>query len=69
MYSEQLDNNIYKILFNRGISQIAFAKTIGIDSKYLNQIINQNIIPRSEWAIKIARGLGKMVSEVFFVRI
>ena len=66
MEKEKIDNNIYKTLCDRGITQASFAKKNGIGRNHFNKIINQKVIPGTKFAIRIAKGLNKPVSEVFF---
>ncbi len=61
-----LDNNIGKILIDKGMKQVGLADRVGVKREYINRIVNRGITPRYVLMLRIARSLGKTVEEVFF---
>jgi len=60
------NNNIYKILYDKNMTQSELAKVIGIDNGELNKIINRKKNIFISTAFKICKGLDKPINEVFF---
>lgn len=60
-------NRIHKLLHERGIREVVFAREIGMDQASLNRIKNGRIEPKIATALRIARGLKLPVEEVFYL--
>jgi putative transcriptional regulator len=64
--SSPLENNIYKIISDRNITQAELGRKIGVKRSYINRIINRKITPTVPLALRIAKALGSTVEEVFY---
>lgn len=51
----------------KGFSLRGFSREIGISQGYLSQILKGSKNPSPVIAFKVASGLGKEVSEIFFI--
>lgn len=63
----RIRNRIYQILLELGISECEFAKAHGFDQGHLNRIKNREIEPTGWIMLRIAKGLGRPVGEVFWL--
>lgn len=62
-----MKNKIQQVMYQRNLTQTELAKRIGIRRDYLNRIIRSKITPSVPLAIRIARGLGKFVEDLFII--
>lgn len=60
-------NRIHRLLHDRGIRESDFVRQLGMEQGHFNRIKNGRVSPRIESALKIARGLGLSVDEVFYL--
>lgn len=56
-----------KLLVTQGYSLRKFSKEINITSGYLSQIISHKRNPSPMTAKRIAEGLGKKITDIFFI--
>lgn len=62
---EYVANNVYELRKEKGITQEAFAYTIGVSRQTVIAIEKGNYIPSLLLAMKIAKFFNKRVEEVF----
>jgi putative transcriptional regulator len=60
-----MENNIYRILVNKNMTQAELARRVGVKREYMNVIINRKITPTIPLGMRIARALGKTCEEVW----
>lgn len=60
-------SEIRLLIAMKGFSLRGFSKEIGISQGYLSQILKGSKNPSPVIAFKVARGLEKEVSEIFFI--
>lgn len=60
-----MKNRIQALLTERGMLEIDFAARIGMDQGQLNRVKNRRSTPTLRTAVRIARGFGLPVEQVF----
>jgi DNA-binding XRE family transcriptional regulator len=63
----EMDNNIYKILTAKNMTQAELARKVGVRREYINRIIHRLITPTVPLGMRIARTLGKTMEDVWIV--
>ncbi len=63
-----MENNIYKNIREKNMTQGDLAEMVGVRREYLNRIIHSKITPSIPLGIRIARSLGLQVEEVFILK-
>lgn len=61
-----MNNNIYRILTQKNMSQAELARRIGMKRGYINRIINCKVTPTLSTAFKITKALGKTIEDLWF---
>ena len=62
-----MDNNIYKMIRQKNITQSELALIVGIEQTYLNLIINRKITPTAPLMMRIADALEVPMEYLFLV--
>jgi putative transcriptional regulator len=62
-----MDNNIYKVIRQKNMTQSDLAKKVGIKREYINRIINGKITPKIPLGMPIAKALEVSVEDLFFI--
>ena len=63
--TEGLNNRLYEVRAERGLTQAALAQMVGVSRKTINTVENGVFVPSTLLALKLARALGKTVEELF----
>lgn len=58
-------NRIQALLNERGMLEVTFAAQIGMEQSQLNRVKNRRSVPTLRTAVRIARGFGLPVEQVF----
>lgn len=62
-----MDNNIYRIILDRNMTQADLAKMVGVNREYMNRIINRRITPTVPLGLRIAHALELPMEELFLI--
>ena len=62
-----MENNIYKVIRQKNMTQADLARIVGVKREYINRIINRKITPTVPLGLRIANALSVPVEELFFV--
>jgi transcriptional regulator with XRE-family HTH domain len=62
-----MDNNIYKMIRQKNITQIELAQIVGIEQTYLNLIIKRKITPTTPIMMRIANALEVPMEYLFLI--
>jgi putative transcriptional regulator len=62
-----MENNIYKVIRQKNMTQADLARMVGVKREYINRIINRKITPTIPLGLRIANALRVPVEELFFV--
>jgi len=62
-----MDNNIYKMIRQKNITQSELALIVGIEQTYLSLIINRKITPTAPLMMRIANALEVPLEYLFLV--
>lgn len=62
-----MDNNIYKMIRQKNITQSELAQIVGIEQTYLSLIINRKITPTAPLMMRIANALEVPMEYLFLV--
>ncbi len=62
-----MDNNIYKVIQGKNITQNDLAKMVGVRREYINRIIHRKITPTVSLALRIAKALKMPVEDLFII--
>jgi plasmid maintenance system antidote protein VapI len=57
--------NLANLAFEKFVTHRNLALEIGIPDSHLSRILNRHIMPDRQWAVKIAKALGKTVDELW----
>jgi len=63
--AERLDNRLFVLRSERGLTQAALAELVGVSRKTINTVENGVFIPSTVLALKLARALGEPVEALF----
>lgn len=63
-----MDNNIYKMIRQKNITQSELAQIVGIEQTYLSLIINRKITPTVPLMMRIANALEVPMEYLFLVK-
>lgn len=63
----KMDNNIYKMIRQKNITQSELAQIVGIEQTYLSLIINRKITPTAPLMMRIANALEVPMEYLFLV--
>ncbi len=62
-----MDNNIYRIIRQKNMTQADLAVMVGVKREYMNRIINRKVTPTVPLGMRIARALELPMEELFVV--
>lgn len=62
-----MDNILLKAMANKNMTQVELARIVGVERKYLNDIISKEVIPTISTATRIADALGKSLKDLFII--
>jgi putative transcriptional regulator len=62
-----MDNNIYKVIRDRNMTQADLAKMVGVKREYMNRIINRRITPTVPLGMRIAHALDLPMEDLFLI--
>jgi putative transcriptional regulator len=62
-----MDNNIYRVISQRRMTQADLANMVGVKREYINRIINRKVTPTIPLGIRIANALELPMEELFFI--
>jgi putative transcriptional regulator len=62
-----MDNNIYKVISGRKMTQASLANMVGVKREYINRIINRKVTPTVPLGMRIAKALDVPMEELFIV--
>ncbi len=62
-----MDNNIYRIIRQKNMTQANLASMVGIKREYINRIINRKVTPTVPLGMRIARALDVPMEDLFVV--
>ncbi len=60
-----MDNNIYRVIRQKDMTQADLANMVGIKREYINRIINRKITPTVPLGMRIARALEVPMEDLF----
>ncbi len=62
-----MDNNIYRVIREKNITQGKLAQMVGLRREYLNRIINRKITPTVPLGMRIADALEVPMEKLFIL--
>ena len=62
-----MDNNIYRIILQRNMTQANLAQMVGIKREYINRIINRKVTPTVPLGMRIAKALDVPMEQLFVI--
>ena len=62
-----MDNNIYKAIRKRNMTQADLAEMVGVKREYMNRIINRRVTPTVPLGMRIAHALGLPMEDLFII--
>lgn len=62
-----MDNNIYRIIMEKEMTQADLARMVGIKREYVNRIINRKVTPTVPLGMRIANALKVSMEELFII--
>lgn len=62
-----MDNNIYRVIRQRNMTQANLASMVGIKREYINRIINRKVTPTVPLGMRIAKALEVPMEELFVI--
>jgi putative transcriptional regulator len=62
-----MDNNIYRIIRQKNMTQANLASMVGIKREYINRIINRKVTPTVPLGMRIAKALEVPMEDLFVV--
>lgn len=63
----EIRNRIHVELLRLNVTEVEFARMVGMDQGHLNRVKNRRLRPTLLTALKIASALGKPVDKVFWI--
>jgi len=63
-----MDNNIYRVILEKNMTQAELARKIGVKREYINRIINRKVTPTIPLGMRIANALEMPMEDLFFLR-
>lgn len=62
-----MDNNIYRVILEKNMTQADLAKMIGVKREYINRIINRKVTPTIPLGMRIAHALEMPMEKLFIL--
>jgi putative transcriptional regulator len=62
-----MNNNIYRIILQKEMTQGRLAEMVGVKREYLNRIINRKVTPTVPLGLRIAKVLEVAMEDLFFI--
>ena len=62
-----MDNNIYRVIVRKNMTQADLAKKVGVKREYINRIINRKITPTVPLGMRIANALEVPMEDLFII--
>jgi putative transcriptional regulator len=63
-----MDNNIYRVILEKNMTQAELARKIGVKREYINRIINRKVTPTIPLGMRIANALEMPMEDLFVLR-
>lgn len=63
-----MDNNIYRVILEKNMTQAELARRIGVKREYINRIINRKVTPTIPLGMRIANALEMPMEDLFVLR-
>lgn len=63
-----MDNNIYRVILEKNMTQADLARMIGVKREYVNRIINRKVTPTIPLGLRIANALEKSMEDLFILQ-
>lgn len=60
-----MDNNIYRVIRKKNMTQADLAKMVGVKREYINRIINRKVTPTVPLGMRIANALEVPMEDLF----
>ena len=60
-----MDNNIYRVIRRKNMTQADLAQLVGVKREYMNRIINRKVTPTVPLGMRIANALEVQMEEIF----
>ncbi len=62
-----MDNNIYRVILSRDMTQANLARMVGVKREYMNRIINRKVTPTVPLGMRIAKALDLPMEDLFII--
>ena len=62
-----MENNIYRIIRKKNMTQENLARMVGVKREYINRIINRKITPTVPLGLRIAKALDMQIEDLFII--
>lgn len=63
-----MENNIYRVILEKNMTQAELARKIGVKREYINRIINRKVTPTIPLGMRIANALEMAMEDLFVLR-
>jgi putative transcriptional regulator len=65
---KEMDNNIYRVILEKNMTQADLARMIGVKREYVNRIINRKVTPTIPLGMRIANALEMPMEDLFILQ-
>jgi putative transcriptional regulator len=62
-----MDNNIYRVIQRKNMTQANLAQMVGVKREYINRIINRKVTPTVPLGMRIAKALRVPMEDLFII--
>jgi putative transcriptional regulator len=62
-----MDNNIYRLIRQKNMTQASLANLVGVKREYINRIINRKVTPTVPLGMRIAKALEVPMEDLFVI--
>lgn len=62
-----MDNNIYRVILSKEMTQANLAQMVGVKREYINRIINRKVTPTVPLGMRIAQALDVPMEDLFIM--
>jgi DNA-binding XRE family transcriptional regulator len=62
-----MDNNIYRVIIEKEMTQADLARMVGVKREYVNRIINRKVTPTVPLGMRIANALEVSMEDLFII--
>jgi DNA-binding XRE family transcriptional regulator len=62
-----MENNIYRVIMEKEMTQADLARMVGVKREYVNRIINRKVTPTVPLGMRIANALEVSMEDLFII--